>query len=227
MTTCLKPVRFARMATTFENFESSLSESTPFAHVKNLQQLGGILREARLNSNQTIEKIALILRLKPYYLEAIEIGDWDALPSATYGRGYLRHYAEYLNFSPQEATECCLRIQGKVEAKLNYHKIHTTYEIPSRGTLWFSAFGLLGLCVIWLSLANLADNRERLAPPLVDPQMADESQLSDYIAPLSQNVLSTCLNIPSRSIEICETSTDNLPSFILKNPTIYPIWKRE
>jgi cytoskeletal protein RodZ len=54
------------------------------------------LREARIQKKLTIEQAALATKIKPQFLEAIERGAYDKLPSPAYARGFVRNYAEFL-----------------------------------------------------------------------------------------------------------------------------------
>jgi cytoskeletal protein RodZ len=54
------------------------------------------LRDARIQKKLTIEQAASATKIKPQFLEAIEHGAYDKLPSPAYARGFVRNYAEFL-----------------------------------------------------------------------------------------------------------------------------------
>lgn len=63
---------------------------------------GARLREARLRRGLTIAESATDTRINPTYLEAMEAERWELLPAPVYARGFLRSYARYLRFAPDE-----------------------------------------------------------------------------------------------------------------------------
>lgn len=63
---------------------------------------GTRLREARLRRGLTIAESATDTRINPAYLEAMEAERWELLPAPVYARGFLRSYARYLRFAPDE-----------------------------------------------------------------------------------------------------------------------------
>src|SRR3954454_15768047 len=60
-----------------------------------------LLRSRRLSLGYELSEIALALRIRLAYLEAIEEGRFNDLPGATYANGFLRTYAEHLGLDPQ------------------------------------------------------------------------------------------------------------------------------
>ena len=58
--------------------------------------VGNKLREARLEQGRDLSRIAGEIRVNPAYLEAIEKGDFDALPGAFFARSFVRQYAAEL-----------------------------------------------------------------------------------------------------------------------------------
>ena len=58
--------------------------------------IGQKLRETRQGSKISLEQAAEETRIRLHYLEALENGDFDQLPSKAHERGFLRAYAEYL-----------------------------------------------------------------------------------------------------------------------------------
>jgi len=58
--------------------------------------IGLTLRKARLARGLTLVQAAQAVHIKPRYLQALEEGRWEDLPSRAQGRGFLRLYAEFL-----------------------------------------------------------------------------------------------------------------------------------
>lgn len=58
--------------------------------------VGQQMREAREARSLSIDQAATATRIKPHYLEALESGQLESLPSMAHARGFLRAYAGYL-----------------------------------------------------------------------------------------------------------------------------------
>lgn len=56
--------------------------------------IGDRLRQARLNKNISIDELQQKTKIQKRYLEAIESGNFEALPGAYYVRTFIRQYAE-------------------------------------------------------------------------------------------------------------------------------------
>lgn len=65
-------------------------------------ELGAILRATRENRGITLEIVAADLKIRPFYLKAIEEGMLSHLPGSAYVAGFLRVYSEYLGLDGEE-----------------------------------------------------------------------------------------------------------------------------
>lgn len=63
--------------------------------------IGQQLRQARQERNIPLEQVAHATHIRLHYLQAIEAGDLDRLPSVVQARGFLRAYAGYLGLDPE------------------------------------------------------------------------------------------------------------------------------
>lgn len=64
--------------------------------------LGETLRAARERRGVTLEQASQDTRIRLKFLRALEAGDYQALPGATYTRGFLRNYGDYLDLDPDD-----------------------------------------------------------------------------------------------------------------------------
>ena len=64
-------------------------------------EIGNTLREARLRKGLGILECEDQTKIRAKYLRALEDEEFDALPGATYVRGFLRSYAEFLGLDAQ------------------------------------------------------------------------------------------------------------------------------
>jgi len=62
---------------------------------------GQLLKKAREGLSLSIEQVAESTRIRPHYLRSLESGEFDALPSLTQARGFLRAYASFLQIDPE------------------------------------------------------------------------------------------------------------------------------
>ena len=212
------------MSTAFQTLDATPAQNSPFSRVESLAELGSLLRDVRRAQSKKITNVAADLRLKANFIEALEKGEWDELPSETYARGYLRQYAEYLHLSPNEAAQCCQRISGKVDSNLQYHAIESSSDNISKGTLWLSAIAIGFILVGWSGYKQ--SMRAPLEKLTVTPSPVKNLFSGSSFIQLNQLVRATCLNIPYRAITPCYIKSADKPSFLLKNSTIYPIWIR-
>ena len=63
--------------------------------------IGQQLRQAREARSLTLEQVAQVTHMRVHYLQALEAGDIDALPSMVQARGFLRSYAEFLEIDAE------------------------------------------------------------------------------------------------------------------------------
>ena len=66
-----------------------------------MDELGTLLREAREARGVTLAEAQEATKINSRYLEALEEGQYDVLPSEVHVRGYLRNYARYLRLDPK------------------------------------------------------------------------------------------------------------------------------
>ena len=78
------------------------------------ETLGDILRERREALNLSLDELADTLRIPPKYLRRIERGEWEALPSEVYRKGFLKKYSASLGMDSEEVLELYARDQGAI-----------------------------------------------------------------------------------------------------------------
>ena len=76
--------------------------------------LGLWLRRTRETRQISLSDAEKALRIRRRYLQALEMGDYTALPGEIQARGFLRNYARYLNLPVEEAlARYDAEIQGR------------------------------------------------------------------------------------------------------------------
>ena len=66
-----------------------------------MDELGTLLREAREARGVTLAEAQEATKINSRYLEALEEGQYEVLPSEVHVRGYLRNYARFLRLDPK------------------------------------------------------------------------------------------------------------------------------
>jgi len=69
------------------------------------ESLGDLLRSTRLSLGYQLAEVAKTLKISEQYLNDLEMGDYNKLPSPTYARGFLERYAEFLNLGSPELLD--------------------------------------------------------------------------------------------------------------------------
>jgi cytoskeletal protein RodZ len=66
------------------------------------ETIGTQLKQAREAKNLTIKKVEQATRIRAYQIEAIEVDDFESLPSLVQARAFIRLYADFLGVSLEE-----------------------------------------------------------------------------------------------------------------------------
>jgi cytoskeletal protein RodZ len=64
-------------------------------------EIGNTLREARVRRNVTLQQVEEDTKIRVKYVQAMENEDFDIMPGATFVKGFLRTYSEYLSLDPE------------------------------------------------------------------------------------------------------------------------------
>lgn len=65
-------------------------------------KVGQKLHDTRMRKSLTIDEIAAATKIQSRFITAIERGEYNKLPSASYAQGFVRNYASYLGLSQKE-----------------------------------------------------------------------------------------------------------------------------
>ncbi len=66
-------------------------------------KLGNKLHEIRVQKGISLDEVTKALKIRPFFLSAIERGEYHKLPASAYARGFIANYAEYLGVSKRDA----------------------------------------------------------------------------------------------------------------------------
>jgi len=142
-----------------------------------INQIAARLVGAREASGQSVEQVMRDLKLRRIYLEALESGDWDALPGQVYALGFLRQYAAHLHLDVEKEIEQLKDGHYQLTKPLTYPDPPIA---PSRK--WAMLAG--AAFVVILILFNLSGHDEPHEP--VPPFVASEPEPSPAAEPQAE-----------------------------------------
>ena len=116
------------------------------------ENLGDVLKKARIDKGLTIDEIQDITKIRKRYLQAIEAGNFEELPGNFYVRAFIKSYAEAVALDPNELLRLYKSVLPKAdisqplaEPTRRKRRYHTNSD---KITKWASLFFLI--CFILL-----------------------------------------------------------------------------
>jgi hypothetical protein len=130
-----------------------------------IDTLGGYLKRIREQLNLDIKTASILTQIKPRYLESLEAGDWDSLPSDVYTRGFIKSLGRVYNLDERVLVEQYEKEHGfnpkipnqKKENKIKINFTPKTIIVLASLFIGVAAVGYVGSQV-----------RSVLAPPLLE-----------------------------------------------------------
>jgi cytoskeletal protein RodZ len=123
--------------------------------IKNQQNIGELIKKQRIDMGYDINKIAIDLNIKLYFLNSIESGNFAALPGSTYAIGFIKSYANYIGLNGEEIIN---NITTK-ENILTFKKNYTFYSIQNTKKFFSISLILLTILIAMIAIIYLANNR--------------------------------------------------------------------
>ncbi len=77
-----------------------------------MSELGRLLAEARVAKELSLADVEAVTRIRQKYIEALEAGNYAALPRGAVARGFLRTYARFLGVDPEETLRRYMQESG-------------------------------------------------------------------------------------------------------------------
>lgn len=133
--------------------------------------VGQSLKTARELTGKNIAEVALQLRIRQPFLEALEDGRHKDLPGGTYAVGFLRTYAEHLGLDGEEMVR---RFRAEAAGDLNARSALVFPSPVSEGRIPGGAVLFLGLILAgvgygaWYWLSSNDSSVAEIVPPLPD-----------------------------------------------------------
>jgi cytoskeleton protein RodZ len=188
---------------------------------------GNWLRERREELGISLEQVEEETRIRVRYLEALESGEFEALPDPFVGRGFLRNYAAYLGLDPQEASDRyskivappapeSLAVEGPTPFSIDPFRPVDLHEMPGlRGPrLWAVALAVILIAALavlaWWSYPRLQPWLVRDEPMATQTRAATSTEGADV-------KLATATHTPTRA-----PATTEAPATIEVPPDLTP-----
>jgi cytoskeleton protein RodZ len=118
-----------------------------------MPSLGDLLRERRTERHWTLDEVAQQTRIRREFLEALESGNYDELPSDVQIQGFLRTYGVLLELDPAELLSLYRKDRGEPElvsiARLTSPPRARSCALPGFGFIALASI-VIAACVIWV-----------------------------------------------------------------------------
>ena len=163
-------------------------------------EIGNTLREARVRRNLTLQQVEEDTKIRVKYVLAMENEDFDVMPGATYVKGFLRTYSEYLALDPEVMLDE-YRSRGVKTAEIQepfggVSMLGAPRSHRGRNTVVFVAvICLLVLGVIWI-LGRGSDRQPSTTPgalgitsPSPSPSASNSAKPQQTTAPVVKGEL--------------------------------------
>jgi|GEM_PF-1557022 len=196
---------------------------------KDFRKVGQLFFDARQSKNLSIKTIADKIHVRSLYLEAIEKGDFDKLPSSLYASGFIKLYARFLHL---DGDEILRRIHFKEPESFCAGKMVSisTAVHPPR-TAYFVSIGLItitflimGLILFFPKMQTASVNIEEAILQVPKPAAVIEAEKQEPKSPSTALANFSTQTNPSSETSTQYTSlpttTTNTPATIEKITTI-------
>ncbi|MCU0984782.1 MAG: DUF4115 domain-containing protein [Acetobacteraceae bacterium] len=131
--------------------------------------VGGLLRATRLRHGLSVQDVAVALRIRRPYLDAIEDGRLSALPAPAYAIGFVKTYAAALGLDQEEIARRWRDETGNAAARkpeLSFPAPVPERGIPAGALIVVSVILAAGLYGGWYYLSGTGQRVADLVPPL-------------------------------------------------------------
>lgn len=145
-----------------------------------MTKAGEKLKEKRLEKGLTLEDVSKSTKIKAEFLEFIENGSYEKLPSVSYAQGFVRNYAKFLGLNEKEIMAIFRReFEGEKIYRVLPKGFEREDEFPikrfkMRRSALFIIFGIL----IFLGYILFQYRYAVINPPLTIVSPKDLSQTS-------------------------------------------------
>jgi cytoskeleton protein RodZ len=152
------------------------------------ERVGDRLRTARIKAGLDLQDVATRTRVPLRHLTAIETGDYESLPSATYCAGFTKAYARAVGEDEVALSQMIREEMGQRPAEARYEPSMLdgaeTGAVPSRKLAWTAAgLGLFVLAIYGISRVSTDGTADPLDTSIEAP-VAVEAGTTNAVAPV-------------------------------------------
>lgn len=153
-----------------------------------IQAVAKTLIARREERDLTLEKVSQVIKIRLFYLQAIEKGKWEDLPGEVYIRGFIKRYAGFLGLDGESLLATYIGAQAPLGNETN-----PTAKPPENADVNRMQFLWIGLVCIFVVVFIKLIQKERTAPlnstAPVAPVVLTSSTTINAVVPTSQVVL--------------------------------------
>lgn len=155
-----------------------------------MKSAGVMLREAREDRDMTLEQVSSVINIRVVQLQAIEEGDYDALPGATYAVGFIRSYADHLGLNSAEVVSRFKAEHSVNQAKpdLHFPEPVTQNKLPNPVVIGVAAIAAVLLVVLWAVFTG--DDDQVADVTAIEPPVASEQAEGLQVTPETDTAVS-------------------------------------
>lgn len=168
-----------------EEEDSQLDSTPPEESYQPIQmgEIGSVLKKQRAKLGYTVSNVAEQLFIPARYLEAIEKGNLEDLPSTVQGKGMVKNYAQFLGLDPEPLL---LSYADVLQSRLEQTRPETPEDQSRSGfwiglkrflanptLLWVGVVILIAVVMIWAGTLILGGKGPALADTATIPAVAD------------------------------------------------------
>jgi cytoskeletal protein RodZ len=133
--------------------------------------LGQLLREARERKGASLAEVEEATRIRQKFIQALEEGDYGALPAETYIKGFLRTYASYLELDPEEVMALYEGREAEGKAALSQPGFFQPMDLSMVTPPWLTPDLVMGTILVVVLLAFGAWATWHYLPPIMKTQL--------------------------------------------------------
>lgn len=147
-------------------------------------KMGQLLKSAREAKKISLEDACRSLKIRKFFLENIEKGDFEKLPGTVYTLGFIKSYSSYLGVDFEELSSELMKLTTSLEkeAPLTSYNLNQPKNLLTKTALWLSVL-LTAACVGGYFL-YFSENNVRLKR--VEQREKTSESIREKIKPLPQ-----------------------------------------
>lgn len=150
-----------------------------------MQTVGQLLKNARLEKGLSLEQIERATKIKKWFLEALEKGNYQKLPPPTFVKGFIRNYGNYLGLSVNKLLALFRRECGFGSSAVLLPKTTGRFLYPSLWNFVQNKLFLITIALLMLLFLIFLSRGFLVPPQLVVDSPPDNLVVSEMSVEVS------------------------------------------